>query len=182
MAKRLAVVQQAIFTAAETDRSADHRIVAASPGIVEFDRDELAVWGPSNDALLDPGPEAVSVNFFPLPSGSFCVSRTTPAGWDSGGCGGHRMYTHCLIASPEALLQFANHPFLLLGAAMAGGGLQMRDVIPARLEALELGLAPPPPAPRRPKDRTPQPLGPGGGGYDPAMRRGGRGGPKRRGP
>ncbi len=60
---------------------------------------------------------------------------------------------------------------------------RLRDEI-KRLEALELGLAPPP-APRRPKDRTPQPLGPGGGGYDPAMRRGGgrrAGGPKRRGP
>jgi excinuclease ABC subunit B len=59
---------------------------------------------------------------------------------------------------------------------------RLRDEI-KRLEALELGLAPPPPAPRRRQDHTPQPLGPGGGGYDPAMRRGGRkGGPKRRGP
>ncbi len=56
MAKRLTVVQQAIFTTAETGRSADHRIVAASSGIAEFDRRELAVWGPSNDALLDSAP------------------------------------------------------------------------------------------------------------------------------
>jgi excinuclease ABC subunit B len=49
---------------------------------------------------------------------------------------------------------------------------RLRDEI-KRLEALELGLAPPPPsAPRRPeKMKTPTPLGPGGGGYDPAMRR-----------
>jgi excinuclease ABC subunit B len=60
---------------------------------------------------------------------------------------------------------------------------RLRDEI-KRLEALELGLAPPPASPRRRQDHTPQPLGPGGGGYDPAMRRGGRrtGGPKRRGP
>ncbi len=56
---------------------------------------------------------------------------------------------------------------------------RLRDEI-KRLEALELGLEPPPAAsatlrPRR--DRTPEPLGPGGGGYDPAKR---RGGPKRR--
>ena len=59
---------------------------------------------------------------------------------------------------------------------------RLRDEI-RRLEALQLGLEPPPMAsasqrPRR--DRTPEPMGPGGGGYDPSKR---RGGPKRqRGP
>ncbi|HTW29447.1 MAG TPA: excinuclease ABC subunit UvrB [Acetobacteraceae bacterium] len=48
---------------------------------------------------------------------------------------------------------------------------RLRDEI-RRLEALDLGLAPPP-APSR-RDRTPEPLGPGGGGYDPAKRRGRR--------
>jgi excinuclease ABC subunit B len=53
---------------------------------------------------------------------------------------------------------------------------RLRDEI-KRLESLELGLpAPPVPSPpRRGRDRTPEPLGPGGGGYDPAKRkRGGR--------
>ena len=53
---------------------------------------------------------------------------------------------------------------------------RLRDEI-KRLEALALGLEPPPVAPMRPskRDPTPEPLGPGGGGYDPAkMRRGGR--------
>jgi excinuclease ABC subunit B len=52
---------------------------------------------------------------------------------------------------------------------------RLRDEI-RRLEALDLGLEPPPAAssslrPRR--DRTPEPMGPGGGGYDP-KKRGGR--------
>jgi excinuclease ABC subunit B len=54
---------------------------------------------------------------------------------------------------------------------------RLRDEI-RRLEALALGLEPPPAASNslRPKrDRTPQPLGPGGGGYDPEKRRGKRG-------
>ena len=50
---------------------------------------------------------------------------------------------------------------------------RIRDEI-KRLEALQLGLAPPP-TPQRiggPKrDRTPEPLGPGGGGYDPDKRK-----------
>ncbi len=48
---------------------------------------------------------------------------------------------------------------------------RLRDEI-KRLEALVLGIAPPPPPPRAPKNRGPVPLGPGGGGYDPAMRKG----------
>ena len=53
---------------------------------------------------------------------------------------------------------------------------RLRDEI-KRLEALELGLEPPP-APNRtpPKPKGPVPLGPGGGGYDPSQRKGrGRG-------
>ncbi|WP_158745993.1 excinuclease ABC subunit UvrB [Acidisphaera sp. L21] len=50
---------------------------------------------------------------------------------------------------------------------------RLRDEI-KRLEALQLGLEPPPVAQRigAPKrDRTPEPLGPGGGGYDPDKRK-----------
>jgi excinuclease ABC subunit B len=54
---------------------------------------------------------------------------------------------------------------------------RLRDEI-KRLEALELGLEPPPVASallRPSRNRTPQPLGPGGGGYDPSKMKGGRG-------
>jgi excinuclease ABC subunit B len=52
---------------------------------------------------------------------------------------------------------------------------RLRDEI-KRLEALDLGLPPPPmpsAASRPRRDRTPEPMGPGGGGYDP-NKRGGR--------
>ena len=49
---------------------------------------------------------------------------------------------------------------------------RLRDEI-KRLEALQLGLAPPAPS-RRPAGRMPVPLGPGGGGYDPEQRKAGR--------
>ncbi len=61
---------------------------------------------------------------------------------------------------------------------------RLRDEI-RRLEALDLGLAPPPSPSSRERfrrDRTPEPMGPGGGGYDPAKRRGSGGGRRRRGP
>jgi excinuclease ABC subunit B len=60
---------------------------------------------------------------------------------------------------------------------------RLRDEI-RRLEALDLGLEPPPmasathrPSGRQMRERAPEPMGPGGGGYDPSKR---RGGPKRR--
>lgn len=58
---------------------------------------------------------------------------------------------------------------------------RLRDEI-RRLEALDLGLAPPPVASavsRAKKDWMPEPLGPGGGGYDPKKAKGG--GRRRRG-
>ena len=60
---------------------------------------------------------------------------------------------------------------------------RLRDEI-KRLEALDLGLEPPPRASaslRPKKDRTPEPMGPGGGGYDLGQRRG-RSAMRRRGP
>ena len=59
---------------------------------------------------------------------------------------------------------------------------RLRDEI-RRLEALDLGLVPPPVATavtRAKRDWMPEPLGPGGGGYDPKKMRGG--GRRRRGP
>ena len=55
---------------------------------------------------------------------------------------------------------------------------RLRDEL-KRLEALDLGLEPPPPSPnsrggRAAKSRTPEPMGPGGGGYDPSKRKKGR--------
>ena len=59
---------------------------------------------------------------------------------------------------------------------------RLRDEI-KRLEALDLGLPAPPVRSDagRKKDRTPEPLGPGGGGYDPEKRKRGGGG-RRKGP
>lgn len=136
-------IEQAIFTSAETDRGSGYQVVAASPRVLDVDRRELAVWGPSHDALLDSGADSVSLNFFHLPSGAFCVSRTTPAGWEYSRQGGHRVYTHCLVVPPEVLQRFANHPIALARAAVAAGAMEPLREIPSRLYPLDLpGAAP----------------------------------------
>ncbi len=131
-------IEQVVFTSAETDRSAGYQVVATSPGVPEVDARELAVWGPSHNALLDPGRDAVSYNFHPLPSGAYGVGRTTPAGWEYSGRGGVRVYTQCLVVPPRTLARFANNPFALLRAALAAGVLRTYERVPERLAPLRL--------------------------------------------
>jgi len=131
-------IEQAVFTSAQTDRLAGYQVVATSPGVSEADARELAVWGPSHNALLEPSPSAVSYNFHPLSGGSYCVGRTTSAGWEYSHRGGSRIYTQCLIVPPSTLARFANNPFSLLRAALAAGVLRLHDKVPERLEPLRL--------------------------------------------
>jgi hypothetical protein len=130
-------IEQAVFTSAQTDCGVGYQLVAASPGIAEADRRQLTIWGPSHDSLLKTGKDAVSFNFFPLPSGAFCVSRTTPIGWEYSGRGGSRIYTHCLVVTVELLSQFANHPLALAREAVAAGAFDVPAKVPAALEPLE---------------------------------------------
>ncbi|MBN2475728.1 MAG: hypothetical protein JXB62_14040 [Pirellulales bacterium] len=134
----MAYLEQAVFTSAETSRSAGYQVVARSPGICEADARDLSIWGPSHDSMLELGPDAASINFFPLSSGSFCVSRTTPAGWEYSGRGGYRIYTHCLVVPPEVLGRFANNPFAVVRAAQASGWLEVPESIPHRLEPVHM--------------------------------------------
>jgi len=131
-------IEQAIFTSAETDRLAGYQVVATSPGVSDADAREIAVWGPSHNALLEPSPSAISYNFHPLSGGSYCVSRTTSAGREYSSRGGARIYTQCLIVPPGTLARFANNPFSLLRAALAAGVLLLHDEVPERLEPFRL--------------------------------------------
>jgi hypothetical protein len=131
-------IEQAVFTSAQTDRGEGYHVAAISPGVCEADMRELGTWGPSHDAMLSSDPGAASVNFHPLPSGAFCVSRTTPAGWEYSGRGGFRVYTQGLIVPPKALSQFANNPFALMRAAAAGGSLRQYEKIPPSLAPFRL--------------------------------------------
>ncbi len=134
----MAMIEQAVFTSAPTHRATGYQLIGRSPGLAEDDARELAVWGPSHDSLLDLGPDAASINFHPLPSGAYCVSRTVSAGFEYSGRGGHRVYTQSLILPPEVLQRFANNAFAVVRAAMAGGMFQVFDPVPSCLPAIML--------------------------------------------
>ena len=135
-------VEQAVFTSAETSRTAGYQLVAKSAGVSEEDARTLSTWGPSHGALLSSGRQASSVNFHALPSGNYCVSRTTPSGNEYSGRG-TRIYTQCLVVSSETLKHFANNPFAIVRAASGGGLLRQYEKVPTSLETVALvGRAP----------------------------------------
>lgn len=136
------LVEQAVFTSAETSRTAGYQLVAKSCGISEEDSRALSTWGPSHGSLMKSGRQAQSINFHPLPSGHFCVSRTTASGNEYSGRG-TRIYTQCLVVSAETLRQFANSPFAVVRAACGSGLLKQYEKVPATLQAVPLiGRAP----------------------------------------
>ena len=131
-------IEQAIFTSARTARAVGYQVVAASSGISSADLEEIAVWSPSHDSLVERGPSATSTNFWRLASGNYCVSRTTTSGGEYSGRVGPRVYTQCLIPSIDVLSKFANNPFALLRAAMVQGALEVYDDPPRQLEPIKL--------------------------------------------
>jgi hypothetical protein len=135
-------LEQAIFTSAQTSRSSGYQIVAHSEGLSDAELRELAAWGPSHDSLWESGPSALSVNFHRLASGRFCVSQTAPAGEEFSQRRGPQLYTQQLVVSRDDLIQFANNPFALLQAAVAGGYVQVLDKFPKLLDPISLAPSP----------------------------------------
>ncbi|MBX9788470.1 MAG: hypothetical protein K2Y37_06105 [Pirellulales bacterium] len=132
------LIEQAIFTSARTARAAGYQVVAATSGIGSGDLEEIAVWGPSHDSLIDHGPGATSTNFWCLQSGNYCISRTTTSGGEYSGRVGPCVYTQCLIPPVDVFLKFANNPFALLRAAMVQGALEVHREVPRQLDPIRL--------------------------------------------
>ena len=128
-------IQQAIFTSAQTQRGDGYQLVAKSRGIWEEDERELETWCPSHDALAQ---FRSSVNFHRLPSGAFCIARTTAEGGEYSHRGGPRIHTHCLVVDPDQLSRFANNPFALIRAAVASGAMDRKDVASQQLAEINL--------------------------------------------
>jgi hypothetical protein len=138
MQESLVQIEQAIFTSARTEHAAGYQLVARSPGITPQQARELAVWGPSHDALDPQRDEQSSVNFHRLACGTFCISKTVASGQEYSSRGGARIYTQFLLVPPAVLARFANNPFAVLRAAWAKGVLVVHEHPPSVLEAFTL--------------------------------------------
>lgn len=129
-------LEQAIFVADPTDENAGYHLAGSSPRICDQDANELIAWGPSCRSLPVTAPGQWSVSFHPLPSGAHAISRTALLGGPAGPAS--RVYTHSLVAGPEAMARFACNPFALLRATMATNPLGVFEHVPERLATLQL--------------------------------------------
>ena len=134
-------IEQAIYTSARTKRADGYQIVAHSPGAKDVDLREIAAWAPSHDSLAEtsPGVAPTSVNFHPLPSGAFCVSKSSTGGDEFSNRGGERVYSQCLIVPADVLTRFGNNPFSVLTAASAQGSIRVREDDPDSLDPIRVG-------------------------------------------
>jgi hypothetical protein len=110
------MIEQAIFTSAETNRLRGYQLVATSSGISASIARELTTWGPSHESLCELGDGASSVNFHPVDRDRWCVSQSVAAGEEYSGRGGTRIYSQSFIAGVAELAPFANNPFAFLRA------------------------------------------------------------------
>jgi hypothetical protein len=133
------LIEQAIFTSANTDRAQGYQLVSRSPGLSEADARELAVWGPSHDSLLERPGGLSSTNLFKLISGAYCVSRTQLAGAEYSGRGGEVVQTRFLVVPAEVFARFGNNAFAVVRAATAIGAFEVLEHLPETLEPLTLG-------------------------------------------
>ena len=136
-------VEQAVFTSGKTRHGQGYHVVARSPGISSDMLIAMNRWCPSHASLSLTSLQAESLNFHPLPSGAYCVSRSLTVGGayrDGGRC----VYTHCLIVPPETLARFGNNPFSLIRATSNQGLWRVDDPADPLLNPLWLpgGAAP----------------------------------------
>ncbi|MGB6043258.1 MAG: hypothetical protein WBF93_08900 [Pirellulales bacterium] len=131
-------LDQAVFTSARTRRSDGYQLVARSQGMSAEDQAALARWGPSHDSLIEDAER--SINFFPLPSGAFCLSLTTAGGAEHSGRRGARHYTHCLVCSAADLAVVDNNPWALFAAAFRDDLFAVGDSVPESLPPVEIPI------------------------------------------
>jgi GTPase-associated protein 1, N-terminal domain type 2 len=115
--------EQAVFTSLPRRGRGGYHLVSRSQGIRAAEAQALARWAPSHGALITDGKNRTSVNFHPLPSGRFALSRSCAGPPEYSGRGGHQLYTHFLIVDDAVMQAVGFQPFSIYRDAIAMGYL-----------------------------------------------------------
>jgi GTPase-associated protein 1, N-terminal domain type 2 len=130
--------EQAVFTSLPRRGRGGYHLVSRSQGVRAADAQSLARWAPSHGALIADGSNGTSVNFHPLPSGRFALSRTCAGPPEYSGRGGHQLYTHFLIVDDAAMQAVGFQPFSIYRDAVAMGYLMYQPDPSEVLEPVRL--------------------------------------------
>lgn len=140
------LAEQAIFTSLTRLGKSGYHLVARSPGISDSDAIALATWAPSHGALIVDAANPTSVNFHPMPSGRYALSRTCEGPPEYSGRGGRQLYTHALVVDSEKLRQSRHRIFAIYRDALALGYLHYQAAPEPVLQPVALSTVYPPPA------------------------------------
>ena len=132
------LVEQTIFTSAETSRGRGYHLVSRSAGITRGLETLLNVWCPSHTSLRDREDDASSLNFHPLDQHFFSLSRTVNGGPEFSQRGGLQVVTMILVVHREQLAGYGYNSLALARTTRALGHLRWTNTFPTRLPALEL--------------------------------------------
>jgi hypothetical protein len=131
--------EQAVFTSLVRREHRGYHLVSRSGGVDDSDAQALARWSPSHGALIIDENNRTSVNFHPLPSGKFAISRTCAGPPEYSGRGGCQLYTHALIVKDEALESVEFQAFSIYHDALALGCFVYQPNPKEVLEPVRLG-------------------------------------------
>lgn len=92
----------------------EHEFLAVSRGIEKMDLSEIRQWSAERDELLSSAPLAHSWNFHPLPTGKFCLSRTSRLALLFPHENSGKVFTHGILVPPELLKDYSNNAVTLL--------------------------------------------------------------------
>jgi hypothetical protein len=132
-------VEQAIYTSLPRGGREGYHVVSRSAGISEADARALASWCPSHGSLIVDEANRASVNVHPLPDGRVVVSRSCEGRPEYSGRGGRQVYTHAIVADPDAIGRGGASPVALYLDAMALGLFRYRPDPGPSLEPAEVG-------------------------------------------
>jgi hypothetical protein len=118
------LVEQAIFTSADTSRVRGYQLIARSSGIAADKAAELSMWSPSHNSLLAGEANAESLNYHPLKDASCVVSRTMYGGREFSQRSGLQVVTLLLVLTPEQFRRYENNAVVVARVARSLGHLR----------------------------------------------------------
>lgn len=109
---------QAVFTSIRSATAGGYRIIAASSGLTQPERQEITQRCPSHASLTDGGESAEALFTWQLRSGRHAVAWSRHAGVEHTGRGGFRVHTHVAVLDDAAYRKFECHPMRVYTAML----------------------------------------------------------------